>query len=69
MAQISSLEERAARIEGILEELRARVSRVETEISELRREMRSNFQWMLGIMFGVLIPMWVSIILAVVFSS
>lgn len=63
-----------ARVEGALEQLskrldgmEMRLNHVETEIGELRREMRSNFRWTLRIMLGVLIPMWVSIILTILF--
>ncbi len=84
-----TLEERLARVEGILEEVRARLNHLETEIgglrgeinglrqemsreigglrgeiNGLRQEMYTNFRWTLG----VLIPMWVTIILAIVFT-
>lgn len=60
-------EERLAKVEGILEEVRIRLNHAESKIGELRREMRSNFRWTLRIMLGVLIPMWVSIILTILF--
>ncbi|HID11531.1 MAG TPA: hypothetical protein EYP17_09575 [Candidatus Latescibacteria bacterium] len=71
-----------AKVEGILEEVRSRLNHLEThlegeisslrgeisslrgEISSLRREIYTNFRWTLG----VLIPMWVTIILAIVFA-
>jgi len=66
-----SLESRIARVEGILEEVRERLNHLETRtemgFSELRRELRSQFRWTLGIMLGVLIPMWVTIILTILF--
>ena len=84
---MSPLEERMAKVEGILEEVRTRLNHLEsrmdglettmaTEFSqlrqeinannrELRQEMRTRFRWTLGIMLGVLIPMWVTIILAI----
>ncbi|HLA37112.1 MAG TPA: hypothetical protein VJZ02_01455 [Candidatus Brocadiales bacterium] len=62
------LEERQAKVEGILEQLEKRVSNVELaimelrkEIAELRKEMSSNFRWLMGIM----LTMWVTIILAI----
>jgi len=65
------MEERLAKVEGILEEMRARLNHLETEIEGLRgeigglrQEMYTNFRWTLGI----LIPMWVTIILAIVFT-
>jgi predicted nuclease with TOPRIM domain len=76
------MEERLAKVEGILEEVRARLNHLEAELaglrdwmrdeigglrqelSGLRREMYTNFRWTLAIM----ISMWVTIILAIVFS-
>ncbi len=52
------MEERMARLEGIMEQMDKRLNHIETEISELRTEINSNFKWTLGL----LIPMWVSII-------
>jgi len=62
------LEQRVAKIEGILEQLCARMNHLETRMSRLESELRSNFRWTVGIMLAVLIPMWVSIILAIVFT-
>jgi chromosome segregation ATPase len=70
-----SLEERVARIEGILEQMDKRLNHIESEIRDLRAEIRdlrseigdlrrdlnSRFLWILG----VLITMWVTIILAI----
>lgn len=58
------MEERMARIEGIMEQMNKRLNHIETEISELRGEISSNFRWTLGL----LIPMWVSIIATILFS-
>ena len=52
------MEEKMARLEGIMEQMDKRLNHIETEISELRTEINSNFKWTLGL----LIPMWVSII-------
>jgi len=54
-----------ARVEGILEEMRTRMTRLEDEVAQLRREMQANFRWTIGIMLAILIPMWVTIILAI----
>jgi chaperonin cofactor prefoldin len=66
----SSLEERVARIEGILEQMDKRLNHMESEIRDLRIDMRdlrkdlnSRFHWLLGIQ----ISMWVTIILAIIF--
>ena len=76
-------EEKLAKVEGILEEIRTRQNHLETEISQLRQDMNANnrelrqelnvlrermdshFRWTLGIMLGILIPMWVTIILTI----
>jgi hypothetical protein len=64
----SSLEERVARIEGILEQLDKRLNHMESEIRDLRIDMRdlrkdlnNRFYWLLGIQ----ISMWVTIILVI----
>ena len=53
--RVTSLEERLARVEGVLEQMSIRLNHVESDL-------RSNFRWTLGI----LIPMWVTIILTIV---
>ena len=55
------LEERIARLEGIMEQVAQRLNHVETEIGNLRNKIDSNFKWTLGI----LITMWITIILTV----
>jgi SMC interacting uncharacterized protein involved in chromosome segregation len=66
----SSLEERVAKIEGILERMDKRLIHLESEIKSLRgeisdlgRDLNNRFLWMLGVQ----ITMWVTIILAVIF--
>jgi chaperonin cofactor prefoldin len=66
-----SLEERVARIEGIVEQMDKRLNHLETEIRELREELRdlredlnNRFLWLLGVQ----ISMWVTIILAILFK-
>jgi chaperonin cofactor prefoldin len=67
----SDLEERVAKIEGILEQVDKRLNHLESEIRELRDEVRelrrdlnSRFFWLLGVQ----ISMWVTIILAILFK-
>lgn len=70
-----SLEERVAKMEGTLEQMSDRLNHIESDIRELRGQMNantnelrdridSNFKWTLGI----LISMWVTIILAIIFK-
>jgi DNA anti-recombination protein RmuC len=60
----SSLEERVARIEDILEQMDKRLNHMESEIRDLRKDLSSRFYWLLGIQ----ISMWVTIILAIIFK-
>jgi BMFP domain-containing protein YqiC len=88
------IEERVAKIEGIVEQMNERLNHIESDLStlceemkteirdvreelesntrdlrgemkDLREEMRSNFKWTMGLM----ITMWVTIILAIVFRT
>jgi hypothetical protein len=66
--------ERLTRVEAIIESLVREVEGIRADIHEIRSEMRelrskidSNFHWTLGIMIGILIPMWASIVLAIFF--
>jgi hypothetical protein len=59
----SSLEERVARIESILEQMDKRLNHMESEIRDLRKDLSNRFYWLLGIQ----ISMWVTIILAIIF--
>jgi chaperonin cofactor prefoldin len=63
-----SLEERVARIEGILEQMDKRLNHIESEIrdlrselGDLRRDLNNRLLWILGI----LITMWITIILTI----
>lgn len=76
------LEERVARIEGILEQIdkrfdqvdkrlsefredfNSRLNHVETELRDLRSLIDRNFRWTMGLM----ITMWITIILAILFK-
>lgn len=43
-----------------------RLNHLETEVAKLGDKMDRDFRWTIGIMLGVLIPMWITIILAIV---
>ena len=58
-------EGRIGRVEGILEEVRTRLNNLENRMTALESRMQTQFYWLLGVMLGVLIPMWVTIILAI----
>jgi predicted nucleic acid-binding Zn-ribbon protein len=77
----SSLEERVARIEGILEQMDKRLNHLESEIRDLRVYVESEIKGLRGEigdlrsdlnnrflwMLGVQITMWVTIMLAILF--
>jgi peptidoglycan hydrolase CwlO-like protein len=77
----SSLEERVAKIEGILEQMDKRLNHLESEIGDLRVYVESEIKSLRGEigdlrrdlnnrflwMLGVQITMWVTIILAILF--
>ena len=77
-----SLEERVARIEGILEQVDKRLNHLESEMRELRSEVRSEISEVRGEirelrrdlnnrffwLLGVQISMWVTIVLAILFK-
>jgi predicted RNase H-like nuclease (RuvC/YqgF family) len=78
----SSLEERVARIEGILERMDKRLNHLESEIRDLRVYVESEIKSLRGEigglrrdlndrflwMLGVQITMWVTITLAILFK-
>ncbi|MCL7383937.1 MAG: hypothetical protein LZ173_06730 [Thaumarchaeota archaeon] len=61
---MSNLEERVAKVEGILEQMDKRLNHIESELGDLRKDLDSRFYWLLGIQ----ISMWVTIILAILFK-
>ena len=54
-------EGRIGRVEGILEEVRIHLSNLENGMTALEARMQTQFYWLLGVM----IPMWVTIMLAI----
>jgi len=63
------LEARVAKVEGVLEEIRSRLNHLETrfesEMRDLKGELRMNFRWTIGI----IITMWVTIILTILIGG
>jgi tetrahydromethanopterin S-methyltransferase subunit B len=63
------LEERVAKIEGIVEQMNERLNHIETDLRDLREDLtkkiESNFRWTVGLM----LTMWVTIILAIIFRT
>ncbi len=58
-------EGRIGRVEGILEKVRTRLNNLENRMTALESRMQTQFYWLLG----VLIPMWVTIILAILLRT
>ncbi|MFZ6016345.1 MAG: hypothetical protein ACOYU0_01775 [Nitrospirota bacterium] len=56
-----ALEERMAKVEGILEEVRTRLNHFESRFDQIDR----RFNWLMGIM----LTMWVTIILTIIFKG
>ena len=72
MTSSPSLEARVAHVEGIVDEMRTGLSRVDgrlealraevhEQLNQMRQEIRSNLIWTIGF----LLPMWVTIIAAI----
>ena len=59
------ISERVARVEGVLEEVRNRLDDLQTRIGNLEGRVQTQLYWIIGVMLAVLIPMWVTIILAI----
>jgi tetrahydromethanopterin S-methyltransferase subunit B len=63
------IEERVAKIEGTIEQMNERLNHIETDLRDLRenltKKIESNFRWTIGLM----ITMWITIILTIVFRG
>ena len=70
--RLNALDTRLNHLETRMDGLETRMdglgTRMESGFSDMRREMHSQFRWTMGIMLGVLIPMWVTIILTILFQ-
>jgi predicted nucleic acid-binding Zn-ribbon protein len=79
---VSSLEERVAKIEGILEQMDKRLNHLESELRDLNkrlenlrnelygeiRDLRKALDYRFYWLLGVQISMWVTIILTIIFK-
>ena len=61
--------ERLARVEASVEALVREVSDTKEDVRPLRTMVHRNFQCTIGLMFGTLIPMWVSLIVVTVMRT
>ncbi len=55
-------------IEKLRLEMQGEITGLRSEIGELKSEIHKNFRWLVGIIIGVLFPMWVTIILTILFK-
>ncbi len=69
-------EGRLGRLEGILEEIRARLSSLDTRMNglearmtALETRMQTQFLWLLGVILVILFPMWITIIVALLLRT
>jgi len=53
-----------ARLDRLEREVEALRAEMQTQFLELHRRQDAHFRWILGIMIGVMVPMWVSLIVA-----
>lgn len=66
---MAQLEERVAKIEGEVGEMSRRLNHLEAIVGRIDEKVDRSFRWTIGVMLGVLIPMWVTIILTVLFKG
>lgn len=59
---MAELEEKVAKVEGLIEGIVPRLDRLERELESIRAEMRDNFRWTVGLIFGT----WVSVMLGII---
>jgi hypothetical protein len=59
-----TLEERMAKIEGLLTQMDKRLNHLEAKIVDLRGEIAENFRWTIGIILGT----WITLVLAILFT-
>jgi len=70
---VGQMDKRLASIENRLNHIETRLENMEKELREeitgverrLKEEITKNFRWTIGIMLSILIPMWITIILAI----
>lgn len=69
MVEVTSkagLEERVARIEGILEQMDRRLNHIESEVSGLRRDIDRRFDSLFRWTVGLILGMWATVIMTLI---
>jgi len=62
-SEYPGLEERMAKIEGILEQMNARLNHLEGEVRGLRAELHTDVRWIIGFVVGT----WITLMLTLLF--
>jgi tetrahydromethanopterin S-methyltransferase subunit G len=63
------IEERVASIEGIVEQMNERLNHIETDLRDLRSDLTQKIKSSFRCTMGLMLTMWVTIILAIVFRT
>ena len=61
--------ERLDRLEAIAESQARELGGVKADLRQLRMIVHRNFLWTMGVMIGTLIPMWASLIAAIIIRT
>ena len=61
--------ERLARLEAIAESQSRGLGGVKADLRRLRMTVHRNFLWTMGVMIGILIPMWASLIAVIIIRT
>ena len=56
-------------IREVVGQLDARMDGFERRMGSLEATINTNFRWPIGILFGTLLPMWLTMILAIVLRT
>jgi len=59
-----TLEERMAKVEGILEQMSTRLNHLESEVRGLRAELHTDVRWIIGFVVGT----WITLMLTLLFG-
>ena len=68
-AELADLSQRLSKVEGRVEEISKRINHLETEITDLRKELTTEIRSLRNWTLGTLIPMWITIILAIILKA
>ena len=61
--------EQLARLEAVVESQSRELGAVKADLRHLKIIVHRNFLWTMGVMIGILIPMWVSLIVLIIIRT